>query len=186
MSALSRFSLTALLATTVGCAEDTPAWAVHHAAFEPSATGLSGTQLWELFAADWANTGDADAYVCARAQLVSGAVAAPLAGCDGCTAAYDLTISELESDCPSPFAEDPAYLTPKAIGLGDIPTDYTDLDPYPGRSVGWYVSVDNVSAEFYGFAYEESLEWAGEVGAPGWASGQRYTLWPAYAWDLRN
>jgi hypothetical protein len=186
MPALPRVALLLLPPLLAACASDTPAWAVHHAALEPSATGLSGTQTWEFFSADWASSGSADAFTCTRAQLVTGEVSAPLPGCDGCTAAYDLTIAELDTDCPSPFDEDTAYGTPKAIGLGDIPMDYTDLDPYPGRSVGWYVSVDAVNAEFYGFAYEESLAWAGDVGAPGWASGQRYTLWPAFAWDLRN
>jgi hypothetical protein len=148
----------------VGCASDEVSWAVHHASVLPSETALAGTQIWEFFTPDWASSGDADAFVCARGQIVTGTVTAALPGCDGCVASYELDVAELETDCASPL----------------------DADPYPGRSLGWYVSIDGVEMEPYGFAYDEALDWAGELGAPGWTSGQTYTLWPAYAWDLRE
>ncbi|MDP2307642.1 MAG: hypothetical protein Q8P18_16585 [Pseudomonadota bacterium] len=169
-----------------GCASDAPEWAVHHASLIPSETGLSGTQTWEFFSPAWARSGDPDAFVCARAQLVTGAVTAALPGCEGCTVAYTIDVAELESDCAAPLDTDTAYTTPRAIGLGDVPDALADLDPYPGRSLGWYLSVDGVEMEAYGFAYDEALDWAGDLGAPGWSTGQAYTLWPAYAWDLRD
>lgn len=168
------------------CASDEPTWAVHHASLIPTETGLSGTQTWEFFGAEWARTGDPDEMACARAQTVTGDVVAALPGCEGCLAAYTLEVAELESDCAEPYATDAAYTTPRAIGIGDVPAGLAELDPYPGRSLGWYVSVDGVELTFYGYAYDEALDWAGELGAPGWATGQAYTLWPAYAWDLRE
>lgn len=190
MSASSslRRSLAALVTTAVlgGCASDEPVWAVHHASVVPGESGLDGTQTWEFFDAAWARSGDEDAFVCARGQLVTGALIAALPGCDGCLAAYTLEVAELESDCAAPYDADPAYTTPRAIGIGDVPDALADADPYPGRSLGWYLSVDGQQMEPYGFAYDEALDWAGELGAPGWTSGQAYTLWPAYAWDLRE
>jgi len=169
-----------------GCASNDVSWAVHHASLIPSETALTGTQTWEFFTPDWAKSGDPDAFVCARGQLVSGAVTAALPGCDGCVAAYELDVAELETDCAAPLDADPAYLTPRAMGIGAVPDALADADPYPGRSLGWYVSVDGVEMEPYGFAYDEALDWAGELGSPGWTTGQTYTLWPAYAWDLRE
>ncbi|MES2642053.1 MAG: hypothetical protein V4850_21395 [Myxococcota bacterium] len=174
------------LILVAGCASDEPAWAVHHASAIPTETGLGGTQTWEFFDARWAGSGNEDFFLCARAQLLTGAVTAALPGCEGCTVAYTLDVAELESDCGAPFATDTAYVTPRAIGIGDVADALTDLDPYPGRSLGWYLSVDGVTMEPYGFAYDEALDWAGDLGAPGWSSGQTYTLWPAYAWDLRE
>lgn len=168
------------------CASDEPVWAVHHASLVPTESGVSGTQTWEFFSEDWAQSGDPDAFVCARAQLVTGVVVAALPGCDGCVAAYDLAFTELESDCEGDLATDAGFATPPTIGLGDVPGDLDELDPYPGRSVGWYLSTDGVELTAYGYAYEEVLDWSGDVGAPGWRIGQTYTLWPAFAWDLRE
>ena len=167
------------------CSDQSPAWAVHHASVVPAETGLSGTQTWEFFTSEWARTGSADAYVCGRAQVETGSVTAALPGCEGCVVAYALALSELESDCEAPLDTDEAYTTPTVIGIGDLPEEWTALDPFPGRSLGWYVSLDGVEMQAYGFAYPETLEWAGALGSPGWATGQTYTLWPAYAWDLR-
>ncbi|MDP2312469.1 MAG: hypothetical protein Q8P41_06150 [Pseudomonadota bacterium] len=175
-----------LILLAVGCASDAPAWAVHHASIIPTETGLGGTQTWEFFTPAWARSGSEDAFLCGRGQLVTGTVVSALPGCDGCQAAYTLEISELESDCAAPLDTDTAYATPRAMGIGDVPEALADLDPYPGRSLGWYLSVDGVEMEPYGFVYQEALDWAGDLGAPGWITGQTYTLWPAYAWDLRE
>jgi hypothetical protein len=175
-----------LLLALLACASDDPTWAVQHASVIPAETGLTGTQTWEFFDAGWAHSGSADAFVCARAQIVDGDVASALPGCDGCVVSYSLGLTELESDCAAPLDGDEAYGTPKAMAIGVVPDDLTDLDPYPGRSLGWYVSVDGVELAPFGFAYDEALEWGGTLGAPGWVTGQTYTLWPAYAWDLRE
>lgn len=179
-------ALASLLAALSGCASDEAVWAVHHASLIPTETGLSGTQTWEFFTEDWAKSGDPDAFVCARAQLVTGAVVAALPGCDGCVAAYELTVTELETDCEGGLAEDGGFVTPLAIGIGDVAADLEDLDPYPGRSLGWYLSTDGEELASYGYAYDEALDWSGDIGAPGWRTEQTYTLWPAYAWDLRE
>lgn len=182
----NRFLPLVCAALLAGCASDEPVWAVHHASFIPTETGLSGTQTWEFFSEAWAESGAPDAFVCARAQLVTGALVAALPGCDGCVAAYDLTVAELESDCTDDLATNASFVTPPTIGIGDVPGDLDALDPYPGRSVGWYLSTDGRELSAYGYGYEETLDWNGEVGAPGWRIDQTYTLWPAFAWDLRK
>ncbi len=175
-----------LVLLAAGCASDEPVWAVHHASLIPTESGLGGTQTWEFFTPEWAKSGDPSAFVCARGQLVTGAVVAALPGCEDCQATYTLDVAELESDCAAPLDTDAAYATPRAMGIGSVPDELADLDPYPGRSVGWYLSVDGVEMKPYGFAYDEALDWAGELGTPGWSTDQAYTLWPAYAWDLRK
>ena len=171
----------------LACASDAPTWAVHHASVVPAETGLDGTQVWEFFDAAWAKKRDPKHYLCARAQSLVGEVTTPLEGCDGCVAAYAVATEELDSDCADDLATDAAYASAVVtFGIGDVPADLQDLDPWPGRSLGWFVSVDGRAMEAYGFAYDEALDWEGELGGPGWANGTTYTLWPAYAWDLRT
>lgn len=170
----------------VACASDVPTWAVHHASVIPSETGLAGTQSWEFFDAGWEDGRGKDSYLCVRAQEVSGEVTAALSGCPGCVVAYALAATELETDCDEPIATDPAYAEAVlTMGIGEVPGDLASLDPHPSRSLGWYLSFDGETFTPYGFAYEEGLDWEGEIGQPGWAVGQTYTLWPAYAWDIR-
>lgn len=171
-----------------GCGSDEAAWAVHHAALTPSATGITGSQTWEFFDEGWAEDPDGTHFVCARAMTVTGAVVTAPVGCEGCVAAYELVAEELDSDCPAPLDTDTAYsLGVTMFGIGDADRDLSVLDRYPGRSLGWYISRDaGETMEAYGFAWDEALDWSGDLGAPGWATGQSYTLWPAYAWDLRD
>ena len=118
MSPLARPLSPFVLLALAGCASDEPVWAVHHASFIPTETGLSGTQTWEFFSEDRAKSGDPDAFVCARAQLVTGSVVAALDGCAGCVATYELDVTELESDCADDLAADGDFVTPRAIAIG--------------------------------------------------------------------
>ncbi|MFZ5482065.1 MAG: hypothetical protein ACOZNI_35215 [Myxococcota bacterium] len=175
-----------MLLTILACASDDVAWGVHHASVVPSETGLSGTQTWEFFDGQWADSRDEKDFVCARAQTLLGEPVAAPQGCTGCTVAYAVVADELGGDCEGALADDESYLTAVAtIGFGDVSDALADLDPYPGRSLGWYASFDGEKADAYGFAYVEGLDWQGDRGSPGWVPGQTYTLWPAYAWDLR-
>lgn len=170
----------------VACASDDIAWAVHHASVIPTATGLDGTQTWEFFTTGWEKEHDPEAFSCARAQLVVGAVAPPLDGCADCLVAYEVIAEELDTTCAGPQATDASYggsITMMAIGA--VAPELEAADPYPGRSMGWYVSLDGATMTPYGFAYDEALDWGGQLGAAGWANDQTYTLWPAFAWDLR-
>jgi hypothetical protein len=154
----------------------------------PTSTGLVGTQTWEFFNADWAKSRDADDFVCARVEELTGEVISPPDGCDGCVAAYSLSATELDGDCNAPLDTDPSYTGGVSIlGVGDVSADIESLDRWPGRSLGWYISEDHgETLTPYGFAWDEALDWQGDLGTPGWVNDQTYTLWPAYAWDLRD
>lgn len=175
-----------MLLLLLACASDDVTWAVHHASVIPTATGLGGTQTWEFFTEAWAKDHAAETFRCARAQLLAAEATGALTGCDGCLVTYAVTASELDTTCGEPQASDVAYANPiTTFAIGDVPDELASDDPYPGRSLGWYVSLDGETLTPYGWAYEEALDWEGRVGGAGWVNGQTYTLWPAFAWDLR-
>ncbi len=171
-------------ALLLGCAPASASWAVQAATVTAGQTGLSGEQAWSFFAKDWGRAKGDGAFVCARSQAVDGTTSAPLPGCAACTAAYRLTVTEIESDCDADLAGDPSYTLPVAIAIGPVDASLTDIDPHPDQSLGWYASFDGVKLEPYGLAWDAALDSGGNAGPPGWNPGQTYTLWPAFAWDL--
>jgi hypothetical protein len=173
-----------LLLSLLGCGSSEPAWALHHGSVVPTSTGLAGTQVWEFFTERWGRGKEDAAFVCARAQTLTGTVIGPFDGCESCLVVYELAITELDGDCPPTIASNPAFELPVAIGIGDPAPDLVGDDPYNGRSYGWYASFDGAVFEPYGYAWDDALDWGGTAGPPGWNDGQAYTLWPAYAWDL--
>ncbi len=177
-----------LLILAIACASEEAVYAVQHLSVIPSASGLTGTQTWEFFGAGWAEDRSAEHHRCARAQTVTGTLTVPLTGCEGCVASYTIEVAELETDCEGELATSRSYSQVLLnFGVGDVPDDLADIDPYPGRAIGGYLSYDaGTTVEPYGWAYDEALDWSGELGAGGWVPDQTYTLWPAYAWDLRD
>lgn len=166
------------------CGSDEPAWAVNHASVLPDATGLSGTQTWEFFAEGWKGGHAEDAFVCARAQSWVGEVVASPEGCNGCLAAYQVEVSEIETDCPEPYASDAAYAGPLTMGIGDAPAEFSTDNPFPDDAMGWYTSYETGAVQAFGFAWDEALDYGESASGPGWRVGTIYTLWPAVAWDL--
>lgn len=165
------------------CAGDDIAWAVNHASVVPSSSGLSGTQTWEFFTTGWTPDSGDKHYACARAQSVSGAVASS-PECKDCTVEYTLAYSEIQSDCDGDYATDPSYDAILTFGIGDVAEDLAADDPHPGKSLGWYVSVDGETMEPFGWAWDEAYDTGADPGPPGWVEGRVYTLWPAVAWEL--
>ena len=170
------------------CASDTPAWAVDVLSAVPTSTGITGTQTWHFFTERWGKAKEDDAFVCARVQTFTGEVTSPAAyeGCASCLFSYALTFTEFDSDCDEALATDAAYVLPETLAIGDVPEDLVDLDPHPGRSLGWYAVFEGVQLEPYGFAWDDALDWGGDPGPPGWNEGGVYTLSPAYAWELAD
>ena len=175
-----------VLASLVACGGSDPAWAVHHLTVQPSANGLTGTQVWEFFDSSWGRSHDSGAYLCAIAQDVVGAVVAPPEGCADCVVAYEIVATPLDSDCSEALAANPTYSESiTVLGIGSVSADLAPLDRYPDTSMGWYTSLDaGATLADYGFAYDAALDYDGTLGAPGWSDGGTYTLWPAFAWDL--
>jgi hypothetical protein len=177
-----------LLLLALACASDEPAYAVQHLSVVPTASGLTGTQTWEFFDAGWAEDRGAGHFLCARSQTVSAELTAAPEGCTGCLAAYLLTVAELETTCDGDISTSRSYSDVLVhLGVGEVPEQLLEADPWPGRSFGWYLSYDaGVTVEPYGWAYDEALDHDGELGPAGWVVGEVYTLWPAFAWDLRG
>jgi hypothetical protein len=171
----------------LACTDGGPAWAVHHASVVPDAGGFSGTQTWELFSAAWAEDRDPSRRVCARAQRVTATVRTIPEGCEGCFAAYTVSVVEelTGGGCPAPYDTDPAFAASISEWMiGDVGDEVLALDPWPSRSMGWTV-LEADAVVPYGFAYDEALDWEGTLGPAGWAESGTYTLISAWAWDLR-
>lgn len=172
-----------LLLLVVACASDKIAWAVNHASVIPEENGLSGTQTWEFFTEGWTPDSGDKHFACARVQTITGVVSsAP--ECADCDVVYTMSFDELQTDCEGDEADDPSYRALVSFGIGDTAPDFDTDDPHPDKSLGWYVSVDGVTIDAFGWAWDEALDFEGDPGPPGWQSGTAYTLWPAVAWEL--
>lgn len=168
----------------VGCGPRSVKWAVQDGVVTPDQSGLVGEQAWSFFANNWGSAKGDKAFVCARAQTLTGTASSPLPGCATCTVAYTLAVAETESDCDADLADDPSYTLPVAMGIGPVDDALAGMDPHEGRSLGWYASFDGENLEPYGFAWDAAIDAGEDPGPPGWNPGQSYTLWAAYAWDL--
>jgi hypothetical protein len=175
-----------LLSLLLACGDGSPVWALQHLEVQPTATGLTGTQTWEFFGSGWSEGRDDSDFVCARAQTVVGDVRAAPQGCPSCTVAYVVSTEEIDSDCAEPIATAATYAAGIRVhAIGEVPADLAELDPHPGRSMGWYASFDaGETLTAYGFAYDAALDRDETPGPPGWTSGGTYVLWAAYAWDI--
>lgn len=179
-----------LLCLALLCACDTgkvPAWALQHAqvTVSPDGSSISGYQTWEFFGEGWEQGREQEEHVCARVQALVGAAEPTLPeGCPGCIGSFELTLEELETDCTGSEADDPSYAGVTRYAIGAVDASVTDLDPYPGDSLGWYVAWSTEEVDALGYAYNDALERGEEPEAPGWVAGLSYVLWPAFVWDL--
>jgi len=169
----------------VGCKKtDGPiAWALDYATVTPQSGELDGVHVWEFFSEGWEKKQDPEYFQCAVVQSVAGSGDSVPQGCERCTAYYSVALAEQSTDCDGSLTSDPALIGLRGFGIGSVDGAFSGDDPYPGDSLGWFISFDGVSAEFHGFAFAEALE-RGEDVLPGWIDGQVYTLWPAYTWSL--
>lgn len=176
------------LAALCGCSTtDAPAWALQHAQVTVSADSgtITGYQTWEFYSEKWADDRSKDEHLCARVQNITGEAEPVLPdGCPACIASYALTVEELETDCSGSVAGDDSYAGVTRYAIGAVDSSVQDLDPYPGDSMGWYVSWSTDDVEALGFAYAETLDEGEEAEAPGWVAGLTYTFWPGFVWDL--
>lgn len=180
-------SLPGLLALS-GCAtSDTPRWALQHASvtMAPDGASISGYQTWEFYREGWEEGRDQEDHLCARVQSIEGDAEPTLpSGCPGCIASFSLTLAELQTDCAGDEADDPSYAGVTLYAIGSVDNSVTELDPYPGDSMGWYVAWSTEDVDPIGFAYNDALDAGEEPEAAGLVAGLTYTLWPAFVWDL--
>lgn len=184
-----RAVLLGLLVAATGCGGGAePRWAVQHGTVDVGAAGIEGYQVWEFFGRKWRKSQDDKHHICALVQELRGDLVSDLDGCLGCVATYELSVTDLETDCaPEVQPWEPggqAYGDVRFMAVGEVPATEADADPYPGRSLGWYQSWDGESVEFMGFAWHESVDSLDDPQVSGWTPGERYVLDPVYAWEL--
>ncbi len=168
-----------------GCGGDIePAWALNYATVYVAEDGIEGTHVWEFFSQRWEKKQKEKFYSCAMVQEVVGEVSDSMEGCEGCLVVYTVSLDTEDGDCADDLADDPALSGIRSFGIGDVPEELAEYDPFPGESFGWYISFDGETALPHGFAFNEVLEQGGSPDFPGWAPEYYYTLWPAYAWAL--
>ncbi|MSQ03677.1 MAG: hypothetical protein EXR71_17625 [Myxococcales bacterium] len=170
-----------MIALFLACSND-PAWVVQRASIVPTSTGMEGTQTWEFYAAGWSPDAGDEGSLCTRGQTLVGALTTAPA-CPDCRAAYDLAVTELDSDCADALIRDPGFSGPALYAIGEVPADLLAEEPFPGEGFGWSEGFGDGSLIDVGYAYAEALD-LGEVPPAGLATGATYTLLPAIAWEL--
>lgn len=162
------------------------AWAVNYATVTPTDQGLSGVHMWVFYGEGWGDDRDPDWHVCSLMQQLEATPSdTALEGCVSCAQTYRVTLTEQEHDCDPFEVEDPGLTALPWMAIGSMPTELASDDPYPGKALGWYLGFDGETAVPHGYAYAEDLDHGRALQQPGWAAGQVYSLWPAYAWDMR-
>lgn len=192
---MTRMGITAVTMglTCAGCGpqlDADPAWALDWASVTPTAQGLEGYHVWEFFVDGWQKKHDEDYYKCSLWQEVTATEVDPPQGCSGCEAAYELTFSIMESDCPREWSSDQDWYGTVLTGIGVVPDDLYEDAPYGGFALGWYLGFEGEEYDGgrevlpHGYAYAEVLEQDGAPSGHGWIEGETYILWPAYVWEL--
>ncbi len=159
-------------------------WALNRATVTPAADGLTGAHTWSFYDSDWERTQSDDDLICEVVQELTGEVVAPMSGCPGCSATYDIGFTLVVSDCADELTHDPGIEALLGFAFGPVPDEIAEDDPWPDNSAGWYLTVDGELMEDHGFAYPSSLDRGESSTTSGWMVGETYTLDPAYAWEL--
>jgi hypothetical protein len=178
-----------------------PSWAINWAQVTPTASGLEGYQMWELFVDGWEKDHDQAYFKCWIARSLDGRVVASPEGCPGCMAAYKLDFTDYiagdaagggpsTAPCDATLQADPRFAGPPQYAVGALSETIAADAPYENETLGWYVGWDQTGVESFGYAYAAGLECTDAatcdyaVLGPGWVSDQTYVFWPAYAWEL--
>jgi hypothetical protein len=164
----------------VACAAPTdPVWAFDPMWVEPVGDGIQGFQTWNLYDARWESNHSERAFVCSVVVQIAGEPTSDL--CEGCTAAWLVTPTLLESDCDDGVSVEPGFLSLAGVALGPVPSSLGDDDPYPGQSVGGYADYGDGWMS-HGWAYPDALDLGDAPAGVGWGDGP-YRLWPAFVWQ---
>lgn len=171
--------------STSGCGgAATPRWAVQHGTVDVQSASVDGYQVWEFFSKKWKRKRKEKRHICSLLQQMSGDLVSDLDGCLDCIATYQLTVTDLETDCEADVVGNGGFGGVRYLAVGAVPDDQAQEDPYPGRSMGWYLSWDGQIADFMGFVYHEDLDLDGTAPVAGWSPSERYVLDPVFAWEL--
>ncbi len=178
----------------VGCnsqpADDAEiAWALNWAEVTPTADGIEGFQVWELFLDGWEKKHDGDFFSCRVLQELSGTTTdCPATGVPTCYAAYDIeltvTFDDPAIDCPEALSNDAGWDGPPWLAIGALPAELASDSPHEDYVLGWYIGYEDGTRLPHGYAYAETLDEGGEPAGIGWLEDVPYILWPGYVWEL--
>lgn len=171
-----------VIASLLACGPRDPAWALDPVHLAPDGEGgVVGYHQWHLYDARFERSPRERTYACGAVMELVGS---PRALCEGCTEAWDLSTTLLETDCDA-IAIDLATL-PKLtrVGLAPMAGDLALVDPYPGIAQLAMVGYDDGGVDEWGWAWPASLDHDGTADGPSWNDRQDFTLWPAYVWEL--
>lgn len=188
--AASAALLVGVAAMAAGCGGDPgeAVWALNYATVTPAENGtVSGTHVWTFYDEDWDL--EDEGYICAVVQHLEGVEMAAPEDCPAARAAYSVTLSFIESDCPAGIQADEWLVSGvDNFCVGRLSDDVLDVVEHPDESMGWYFQKSGGAATSHGSVYLEELDWADadDVAEPHkeWEPGRRYRLAPAFAWTL--
>jgi hypothetical protein len=135
-----------------------------------------GFLTWELFSRKWQKSQASKYYLCSVVVELEGT---PVTDelCHGCSNAWDLSTTIIESDCPETTQENELFTSITGLALGAVPDEIQADMPIAGITAGSYLSYDNEEWQPHGWAMEPNT-------ATGWTGGESLDLWPAFTWDL--
>jgi len=161
--------------------EATIAWALNYADVTVGETSITGTHTWSFYKEGWESSRDLDALACSVVQAIEG----ESTDIEGCVAAYTISLSTLDSDCPEGVTNDP-MLTERITSfcVDALSDDASAQSPWPDESMGWSLVIGKGKNSIeHGYVYATSLE-QGDQAPDGWQVGENYLFWPTWAWTL--
>lgn len=177
--AVGPVALLIFVSGSLGCAGgDEPAWAFDPVWVQPTDDGVRGLQSWHVFRKRWHERRKERHYVCSVIVEFEGE-AGPT--CPGCLEAWVVTPRLTDTDCEGGLEQDPAFLSLRALGLGEQ-ADAPEA-PHAGRTRVGYADY-GFGWEVHGWAYPDGLD-DGREAAPDWDGEQPYQFWPTSDWPLR-
>ncbi len=186
MSAQRRRAALGLGLLLVGCGGDEVGFAVQQG-YLTAGEAPEGYFVWTFFPDAWERRLDPELLACARVQRVVGAPIDPqrIEGCPACEVAFELELVETEHDCRGKEGTRDDLGGPLLVAFGPLHPSVKATAPFPGQSLGWYVSWDAKAWVPAGSAFDEALL-AGDPpeAEAAWVDGARYTLWPSDALKL--
>lgn len=159
-----------------GCTSQEPAWAIDPVFIDPGGEATRANQTWQVYAEPWTRRFDARHFVCA--VLVELDVAPSEPDCPGCTQAFAVVPTVIDTDCPDPLASLPDWTSLARLGIGEVPGDGPHLSSaraWADHGGGW---AD------WGWAHPDALDRGEAPGSPTWNGDEPFAFVPSTALSL--
>lgn len=159
-----------------GCGSNEPAWAIDPTFLDPGASPARGNQTWQIYAEPWTRRFDARHFVCA--VLVDLEITPSEPDCPGCTQAFTVAPTLVDTDCPEALAGLPDWTSLVRLGLGEVPGD----GPHPSSAHAW--ADHGAGWADWGWAHPDALDRGETPGSPTWNGDEPFAFVPSGALSL--